>query len=268
MKTQREILFDILSGKDASQTGKWLLFPYAPTGYYVDVRNHPQYKKIHEESLDNVIVLNRRNFTSVVPQFTSDVKVSHDNGRMTLEYKDISLHQEIITQPDGSRKVKKLLSSEEDLIKFSSLPVLKDKDTIYKYIDDKVDEYLKEKEVFPEKYGSMMLDAGEPIAHLYHVSELEEFSIWSLTANEYVKTYLNNAMERFRHIYTYCLEKILLIYTLWLAASSHPLHLLVEKHFRNGLFHTLRSLLHSFTHMKNLLSSTIMDRSKKFFLTF
>jgi len=206
MKTQREILFDILSGKDSSQIGKWLLFPYAPTAYYVDVRNHSEYKKIHEVSLSNAIILNRRNM-AVVPNFTDEVKTTSVDGRTTVVYKDMSFYQEITMQPDGSRKVKKLLTTEEDIINYSKLPVLKDKDVIYNYMDKQLDKYLAEKHDFPEEYGSMMLDIGEPILHLYHISELQEFSIWSLTANEYVETYLENTMERYRHIYTYCLEK-------------------------------------------------------------
>jgi len=204
--TQREQLFNVLSGNVPEEIPRWLLFPYHQLGCYVDVRNHPAYRLVHEASLNKAIILNRRGFN--VPHFSDEVKVERfGDHKIIWSYGDIKLSEGRGTLPDGTVKIKKLLESEEDLQKWCELPVMTDKATIYRQLDTQLDKYLEERKEFPEEYGSMMLDLGEPVGVLYNKSELQEYAIWSITANEYVRQFLDKAMIRYRHIYNYCLEK-------------------------------------------------------------
>lgn len=203
--TPREQLFCVLSGGIPETTPRWLLFPYHKLGCYIDVRQHPAYKKVHEASINKAVILNRRNFGASV--FTDEVKIQKEGSRTIWKYNNIELYEEVRTMPDGSVIIKKLLQNEEDLLNFCKFPVLTDKKLIKAHMDKKLDDYLREKAEFPPEYGAMMLDLGEPISQLYNKSDLQEYAIWSITANEIVKQFLDNMMERYRCIYSYCLEK-------------------------------------------------------------
>jgi len=173
--TQREILFASLRGEKLDIIPVWLLFPYHPTSYYVDVRNHAKYLKIHQASLNRAIILNRRNLS--VPIFS-------DNSYLPGK-----------------------LQNENDLKNLASMQILTDKRIIHKVLESQMEKYLREKAEFPEEYGAMMLDLSEPVNFIYGNSNLEEFAIWSLTAPDIVKVILDKLMERLRIIYEYCLER-------------------------------------------------------------
>ncbi len=60
--TYRERLFAALNGESSDHVPVWLLFPYHPTGYYVDVRTAPAYRDVFVEiSKTQAFTLNRRN---------------------------------------------------------------------------------------------------------------------------------------------------------------------------------------------------------------
>ena len=224
--TARERLFACLEGKQTDRVPIWLLFPYHPTYYYVDVRTHPDYKPIFEASKKYAIMLNRRNFGTPsdvpklrkrkesIPLFTPEVTYrsedAEENGltimRDYIEYKGQSIFEEIQTSASGS-KVKKPLHSDEDLEFFCSLPIETDQKRLEAELEKRLPEFLREKEDFPEEYGAMMLDLGEPIIPVYHGANLEEYAIWSITQADRVKEFLERAMVRLRIIYKWCLER-------------------------------------------------------------
>ena len=224
--TARERLFACLEGKQTDRVPIWLLFPCHPTYYYVDVRTHPDYKPIFEASKKYAIMLNRRNFgipsdvpklrkrKESIPLFTPEVTYrsedAEENGltimRDYIEYKGQSIFEEIQTSASGS-KVKKPLHSDEDLEFFCSLPIETDEKRLEAELEKRLPEFLREKEDFPEEYGAMMLDLGEPIIPVYHGANLEEYAIWSITQADRVKEFLDRAMVRLRIIYKWCLER-------------------------------------------------------------
>jgi|APSaa5957512622_1039677.scaffolds.fasta_scaffold05257_4 uroporphyrinogen-III decarboxylase len=209
--TPRQRLFAALEGSPTDRTPVWLLFPYNPTGYYVDVRTHPRYCPLFERSLECAVTLNRRNFR--VPLHTPEVAQRREEFRegdlelirQHVEYQGHSIFSQ--TCVADSFKNHRLLNSPEDLEFFCSLPVETNPDRIQATLDNLLPEYLREKEAFPPHYGAMMLDLGEPIGPLYGSSNLEEYAIWSLTHDDMIVAWLQRVLERCRLIYRYCLER-------------------------------------------------------------
>jgi hypothetical protein len=210
--TNKERLFAVLNGEPVDRVPVWLLFPYHPTGYYVDIPNIPQYKPIWDAALEHTIMLNRRNMGSDL--FANEVERRsekvEENGwsinRNIIEYNGKCLISETRTK-DGKTEIKKFIENEEDLELYCSLPIQTDKDMIYEEMSEKVEKYLQEKNEFPDHMGSMMLDLGEPIGALYHSASLTEYPIWSITHDDIIVDFLDRNMERFRHIYQFCLER-------------------------------------------------------------
>ena len=190
----------------------WLLFPYHKTGYYVDVRTNPCYVPIFEKSKQCAIMLDRRNPRAALfaPEVTSASEKFEQDGwkvdRWTLSCNGRQLVSETRTRGD-ERIVKKLLESEEDLDLLLTFPINNDPACIAAELDRQAPQYLAEKAEFPPDYGSMMLDLGEPISFLYRNSNLEEFALWSLMCSRKVEQFLDAAMENYRHVYRYCLER-------------------------------------------------------------
>lgn len=209
----RDDLFAVLNGQPPEHLPVWLLFPYHPTSYYVDVRNHPRYRPLHELSLEYAVTLNRRNLsTSLHTPEVTHAKESTAEGaegvthREPLIWKDVQLTREVRVTPYGTR-IKPLIDTEEDLEAYCSLPVETDPARIHAQLESQLPHYLREKAEFPEHAGAMMLDLGEPIGPLYHSANLEEYAIWSLTHNGLVRDFLERVMEQKRIVYRFCLER-------------------------------------------------------------
>ncbi len=210
--TNRERLFAALNGESSDHVPVWLLFPYHPTGYYVDVRTAPAYRDVFETTKTQAITLNRRNLG--VPSHTPEVVGKYEtvtDGNLTirrnvLTYRGRSLTSEVHEDPNGT-EVLKFLRSEEDLEFYCSLPVLQDKSAIEAAMESQMARYLQEKAEFLSECGSMMLCLGEPVGSLYHASDLNEYPIWSLTHNDLIVEYLRREMERLRQVYRFCLDR-------------------------------------------------------------
>ncbi len=208
----RERLFAALNGEPTDRTPIWLLFPYHPTGYYVDVRNHPLYRPVFEASKQYAIMLNRRNLSA--GPLHPDVKWSQERfseDGVTVDRTIVEYHGRRLS---GERRVsgtetaiRKLVTTDEDLEFFCSLPVNDDPAAIAAALDAQLPKYLAEREEFSLEYGAMMLDLGEPIGLLYHNVDLEQFSIWSLTHGDLIDAFLQRLQGSFRHLYRYCLER-------------------------------------------------------------
>jgi hypothetical protein len=99
--------------------------------------------------------------------------------------------------------VTRLVRSDADLAAYCSLPIETDPARLHGALDRQLPRYLAERAEFPESYGAMMLDLGEPIGPLYHTCNLEEYAIFSLTQTELIEAWLARAMERYRIVYRY-----------------------------------------------------------------
>lgn len=209
--TPRERLFRFLDGQPVDRVPIWLLFPYAPTGYYVDVRQHPGYRPVFEASRDRAVMLNRRNLGT--PRFTPEVEIRRETvredgvevQRVRYRCRGAELVAETRRGPEGLTR-KPLLTSAEDLETLLGFPIQTDPRAIRQALDEQLPRYLAERAEFPRQYGAMMLDLGEPIAFLYHESALEEYALWSLTHDAEVRRFLEAEMIRLRLIYDYTLE--------------------------------------------------------------
>ncbi|HEY9075387.1 MAG TPA: uroporphyrinogen decarboxylase family protein [Anaerolineaceae bacterium] len=208
----RQRLFAILNGEPLDHVPVWLLFPYHRTSYYGDVRCEPSYRQVFEASQKYAITLNRRNPRVALfsPEVSEWSEVSQEGEefieRSCLEYKGRRLCAETRRQKHATI-VKKLLCSEADLEFFCSLPVNQDPAAITAELDAQMPAYRQEMAEFPLDLGAMMLDLGEPINPLYHVSTPEEYSIWSLTHADLVVDFLERVMVQKRLVYRYCLER-------------------------------------------------------------
>lgn len=207
----RQRLQAALNGEPTDRVPVWLLFPYHAVPYYVDVRTHPKYRPAFEASKQYAITLNRRHFSA--PLFTEAVETRTEEfpdgewavRRETIAWKGRRLTAE--TRRRGAEiAAKKLLSSAEDLEFYAALPFETRRDVIERELNRQLPAYGKEKAEFPEELGAMMLDLGEPISHLYHASQLEEYAVWSVTHPDLVTAALDRLFERQKAIYRWSLE--------------------------------------------------------------
>lgn len=210
--TPRQRLLAVLSGEPVDRVPIWLLFPYHPLAFYVNVREHPKYRAVFEYSKQHCVMLNRRCLNSG-HQFKPAVTVRHTTfldhevqcHRTVVEYKGRTL-ESWTRNGNGTTDSKHLLETEEDLAFYASLPVETNPAVIEAALDHEIPRLHREKTEFPEKFGAMMLDLGEPINVLYHNAKLDEYAVWSLTANDVVISLLDKLMERHRVIYRWALK--------------------------------------------------------------
>ncbi len=210
-ETPRRRLFRALNGEPVEGTPVWLLFPFHPTSYYVDVRSHPGYRRVFEfGAARGVIALDRRNPRA--PLFTPDVRrqVEESSGpggpvrRVTLRYGRRELWEAL---PAGGRPHKRLLVTDEDLEAFVELPLELDARRIEAALAEQLPALERERAEFPAEMGAIMFDLGSPVNTLYHSSDLESFSLWSLTHSEAIEAWLTRAAQRLDVIYRFFLER-------------------------------------------------------------
>ncbi len=210
-QSARDRLFAALEGRPTDHVPVWLLFPYHPTSYYVDVRSLPAYRPVFEASKQYAFMLNRRSLGG--PMYTEEVDSRHetvtedgwDVDRSWLEYRGQRLTSEVKRRGNDTA-VKKMLETDEDLELYCQLPIETRPERLIPALEQQTPRYLQEKDEFPSEFGAMMLDNGEPVGPLYHNSNLESYAIWSLTHDDLVMDLLTRLQERLRIVYRYCLE--------------------------------------------------------------
>jgi uroporphyrinogen-III decarboxylase len=204
--TPRERLFHSLKGEPVDQTAVWLLFPYHPTGYYVAVRNHKGYRRVHDYSRERgVMMLNRRGLG--VRQHRADVLYAHNEvgaaGRKIIQQTICHGGVCLCSESHGG---KKLLASDEDLEAYCSLPLEEDEGILIRKLNDQLGQYMTERNEFPIECGAMMLDLGSPINTIYHAADLGTYPIWSLTHSKMIEDWLARRMRQLETVYRYCLD--------------------------------------------------------------
>ncbi|HOX07225.1 MAG TPA: uroporphyrinogen decarboxylase family protein [Planctomycetota bacterium] len=210
--TARERLLAALRGEPVDRVPIWLLFPYHRLGCYADVRTVPSYREVFGASRGRAVSLDRRHLSA--PLFEPEVAVrserTEEEGwrveREAVEWRDVRLVAETRRRGDEVR-VRKLISSEEDLRAFCRLPVETDPGRLSAALEAQLEAHRRERAELPAEFGATMLDLGEPIGVLYSRSELTEYPVWSLTADELVRGLLDRLMERLRVVYSFCLER-------------------------------------------------------------
>lgn len=207
MMTPRERLMRSLSDEPTDQVPVWLLFPYHRTAYYVDVRNHPGYRRVFDHSLARgVVMLNRRNLgvrlhpESVICDETKLATPAGTVRRQVMRHRDASIFSE---QPRG----KKLLASDDDLELFCGMPLEEDEAVLARQMEQQTTHYLRERAEFPLASGGMMLDLGSPINTIYHAADLGTYPIWSLTHSAIIEDWLERRMRQLEFVYRFCLER-------------------------------------------------------------
>ena len=198
----RQRLFAALEGRSSDHVPVWLLFPYHATGYYVDVRNHPAYRPLHELALEKCVTLDRRNLPRV-PLFTPDVVSTQETRPDGSVWLADSYHGATLSWRKGTRR----LQEDEDLDILLSFPVEEDPGVLLPPMEAFAAKCRAERAEFPADSGAMMLDLGEPIGFLYGNSNLESFSVWSLTRHDEIVEWLDRMMRRFLVLYRYTLEQ-------------------------------------------------------------
>ena len=178
----RERLFAVLEPQPTDRVPIWLLFPYHRTGYYGDVHDEPSYRPVFEASKQYAIMLNRRN--PHVSLFAPEVKQWHEAWteggdkveREFLEHQGRRLYSEIRRHSWGTDIKRLLCTAADDLEFYCSLPLNTDPDAITAQLDRASRPTSRTATSFPEEYGAMMLDLGEPVGRrVYGVSKLEEY---------------------------------------------------------------------------------------------
>jgi hypothetical protein len=190
-----------LDGRSTDHVPVWLLFPFHATGYYVDVRQLPAYRPIHELAQEKCVTLNRRN-PSGIPLYRADVVQSVQQAADGRKMHRLQWGSQALVWPDG----RKMLDSDEDLELFCTVPIETDEAVLRPAMDRFAEKCRAERAEFPMQSGAMMLDLGEPVNLLYHSSNLESYAIWSLTHADRIVEFLERLMQRLRVLYRYTLE--------------------------------------------------------------
>ena len=199
--TPRQRLLASLSGLGTDHVPVWLLFPYHRTSYYVDVLNHPAYRPLHDIAMERCVTLDRRNIGGV-PLFTPDVTTTEETRADGSAWITTRHGADSQTWRKGTRR----LQEDEDLEFLLSLPVETDLASLRPSLETFAERTRAERAEFPESAGAMMLDLGEPIGFLYGNSNLESFSIWSITHSGEIVAWLDAMLQRFLEIYRFTLE--------------------------------------------------------------
>jgi uroporphyrinogen-III decarboxylase len=210
--THRQRLLRVLDGRPCDRVPIWLLFSYHPVGYYADVRNNPCYSEIFELSKQYAVMLNRRSLRvamhepSVVRTHEERVEGNCRVRREWIEHAGRRLFSERRTEA-GQTTLKQLLDNEDDLRIYCSMPINTDEGAIAAELDAQLADYQREVAEFSRDAGAMMLDLGEPIGALYGVSNLAEYALWSVTADDVVIDFLQRMQQRMRIIYRWCIQR-------------------------------------------------------------
>ena len=213
MMTSRERLFAVLNGEPTDRTPIWLLFPWHEYGAYIDVRGMPKLKRITALAEQYCITLDRRNMGvkwcagDVAESWSGTDNAEEKITRHTLSYKGVTLWSEHGVRR-GAVVNKKLLDSVEDIEALCEFPVELDEKNIAAALAPQIEGYGREKAEFPEHFGAMMLDLGEPISLIYHNSNLEELSIASYyeETSDKIASFLARLNEQKKLVYKRTLE--------------------------------------------------------------
>lgn len=205
-------LLAVLRGQPVDRLPIWLLTPYHPVAYYADVPRLPAWREVWASALERAIHLDRRHFSW--PTWTGEVTEStaqrQEDGWQIQEWGIHHRGRQLrsMTRSDGTcTHVRKMLTSDEELELFCSLPLELDPGCITAALDSQLSRYRQEVDEFPTHLGSMMLDLEEPISLLYHRCDLESFALWSLTHRQLIQEWLDRRMRQYRVAYDWCLQK-------------------------------------------------------------
>lgn len=200
--TPRERLLAALDGRSTDHVPIWLLFPYHPLGCYVDVRQHPAYRPIHDLAQEKCVTLNRRHLSGV-PLYGAGVAQTVEFDAAGRKMHRLSWEGKSLVWPAG----RPMLESDEDLELFCTIPIETDEAILRPSLDRFAAQCHAERDEFPLDRGAMMPALGEPISLLYHGSNLESFAIWSLTHSDLIVGLLDRLMERLRIVHRHALEQ-------------------------------------------------------------
>lgn len=163
-------------------------------------------------ALERAVWLDRRSLGA--PLYTPDVKSWQEEEvrgntrirRHVMAYKDLRLVSESWDGPSGKGQ-KKHLASEADLDAYLEFPIEMDAAVLRAGLDQPIARWRQEESEFPKHLGAMMTAQGEPISTIYHMADLAELSIWSITAPHKVDELLKRLMVRSQVIYKQLLEQ-------------------------------------------------------------
>ncbi len=204
--TSRERLTRLFNGQDIDRIPIWLLAPYHRLGCYADIYNLPCYKPIVEYIDKYCDTFDRRTFDSgfcynANPEIKRYKTVEYMDGNRiesdVVEYRDIKFKRQVSTGRDGAR-VKPLLEEPEELEKVLSIP--------YVPPEPQLDRFFQEEQELGDK-GLMMVDLGDPLLPLYHLTSAENFSLWTATAYDLLLDFLDEMYERVYRYYKYFLDR-------------------------------------------------------------
>jgi hypothetical protein len=200
---QRWIRF--FEGKSTDRVPIWLLFPFHPVDYYVDVYRNPSYEEILASvAKHNIDILNRRNFhTGFCFNASPDIrnyKRERLEGGKTLVDEVIECGDQTFVRtfrPDVGVQLKGYVDSVEDFDRILSLPYEPPRPNLTWFFEE-------ERELGTK--GLMMVDAGDATAVLYHLCTPEQYSLWSLTERKALCQFLDALHERVADFYRYLLD--------------------------------------------------------------
>ncbi|HHY81309.1 MAG TPA: hypothetical protein GX505_01355 [Clostridiales bacterium] len=204
--TSKERLTRLFSGQDIDRIPIWLLAPYHRLGCYADIYNIPCYKPIVEYIDKYCDTFDRRSFDkgfcyNANPEIKRERVVEYQDGnrieRDIIRYRDISFEKQLSTGRDGTR-IKPILEDPDELDKILSIP--------YVPLKPELDKFFEEEQELGDR-GLMMLDLGDPLLPLYHLTSAENFSLWTVIAYDKLLAFMDQLYERVYNYYKYFLDR-------------------------------------------------------------
>jgi len=202
----KERLTRLFKSEKIDRVPVWLLFPYHKTGCYVDVYQQPSYKEIIRVKEKYTDIFDRRYFStgfclSCSSEIKYEVNEEKKDGKIirktTVSYKNTKLTGTVIDSGHGASRVEYMVKEIEDLEKILTMP--------YQAPRPDLTKFFKEKEELGDR-GLMMASTDDPLAILYQLCKIEDFSIWTLTEKERLLYFLDVMYERYLDFYDYLLE--------------------------------------------------------------
>lgn len=204
--TSRERLTRLFNNEEIDRVPIWLLAPYHNVEYYADIYNTPCYKPILTYIEKYCDTLDRRNYDmgfcynkhpDIIRNDIIEEKDGNTVNKTIISHRDISFTKYVSTGVSGT-KLKHFIDDIDMLDDILALP--------YAPPQPNVESYFREKEELGDK-GLMMVDIGDPLLPLYHLSSAENFSIWSLTDYDKLIAFADEMYMRVYNYYKYLLER-------------------------------------------------------------
>ena len=194
--TSRQRLTRHFAGQDTDRVPIWLLAPYHRVPYYVDLYNLPAYRPVTQAIARHADTFDRRSPSlgfcfNANPDITRTPIAEDGKHGDVVRYGRLQFERSV-TKRGGRTQTFFYVNEPEELEDILAIP--------YVPHVPQADILRKEKAELGEQ-GLFMLDLGDPLLPLYHLSSAQNFSLWTMTDLDALLRFTDVMAERSMAIY-------------------------------------------------------------------